>query len=187
MTTSLPVLIEKAPPVARRSFTVPEFDLGPVVPVQFYDLLRRSAFLDGETRLVFAVLEDAVRTYLRERDSRQRSGREEFAEVAQWFEASSGSVPLSFEYVCEVLEIDAVSFRSQLRSLQGDVLPTKQLRSVGRRQVIRTARYVRKRSVGTLRLKNRELHGCAPSASASAAPPRSSRPESEPSPPAHRA
>ena len=30
------------------------------MPVQFYDLIRRSAFLDGETRLVFAVLEDAI-------------------------------------------------------------------------------------------------------------------------------
>ena len=52
------------------------FEMGPVVPVQFYDLIRRSAFLDGETRLVFAVLEDAVRTYLRLRDSSRRRGRD---------------------------------------------------------------------------------------------------------------
>jgi hypothetical protein len=146
MTTSLQVRIEKAPSASRRSFPVPEFEMGAVVPVQFYDLLRRSAFLDGETRLVFAVLEDAVRTYLRERDSRQHSGRAEFAEVARWFEASAGTVPMSFEYVCEVLEIDPVSFRRQLRSMQGDALPTKQLRSVGRRQRVRSARYTGKRS-----------------------------------------
>ncbi len=41
---------------------VPGFEPDFMVPVQFYDLIRRSAFLDGETRLVFAVLEDAVRT-----------------------------------------------------------------------------------------------------------------------------
>ena len=80
------------------------FEMGPVVPVQFYDLIRRSAFLDGETRLVFAVLEDAVRTYLRLRDSHRRRERVEFAEVAGWFEARTGSLPFSFYYICEVLE-----------------------------------------------------------------------------------
>ncbi len=124
----------------------PEYELGTVVPVQFYDLIRRSAFLDGETRLVFAVLEDAVRTYLRLRDSRRRTDRIEFAEVARWFEARTGVVPFSFEYVCEVLEINPASLRSQMRTLRADVLPMKQLRSVGRRQRVRSIRYAKRRS-----------------------------------------
>jgi hypothetical protein len=115
-----------------------------VVPVQFYDLIRRSAFLDGETRLVFAVLEDAVRTYLRVRDSHRRRDRVEFAEVARWFEARTGAVPFSFEYVCEVLGLEPGLFRKQLRVVQPHVLPTKQLRSVGRRQRVRSIRYAKK-------------------------------------------
>ena len=75
----------------RHSSPGPEYELGTVVPVQFYDLIRRSAFLDGERRLVFAVLEDAVRTYLRLRDSRRRADRIEFAEVARWFRSKNGS------------------------------------------------------------------------------------------------
>src|SRR5580658_2942784 len=122
----------------------PEHELGTVVPVQFYDLIRRSAFLDGETRLVFAVLEDAVRTYLRVRDSHRRRDRVEFAEVARWFEAPTGAVPFSFGYVCEVLELIPGLFRKQLRVVQPNVLPTKQLRSVGRRQRVRSIRYARK-------------------------------------------
>jgi hypothetical protein len=124
----------------------PEHELGTVVPVQFYDLIRRSAFLDGETRLVFAVLEDAVRTYLRLRDSRRRADRVEFAEVARWFEARTGAVPFSFEYVCEVIEINPASLRSQMRTLDAGVLPMKQLRSVGRRQRVRSIRYAKRRS-----------------------------------------
>ena len=136
------------PVLADRTETVTGavFEMGPVVPAQFYDLIRRSAFLDGETRLVFAVLEDAVRTYLRLRDSSRRRDRIEFAEVARWFEARTGSVPFSFDYICEVLELEPESFRRQLRILPHDALPTKQIRSVGRRQRVQTKRYARKRS-----------------------------------------
>lgn len=129
---------------SHRPQSVPAIEMDFVVPVQFYDLIRRSAFLDGETRLVFAVLEDAVRTYLRVRDSHRRRDRVEFAEVARWFEARTGGVPFSFEYVCEVLELEPGLFRKQLRVVQPHVLPTKQLRSVGRRQRVRSIRYTKK-------------------------------------------
>src|SRR5277367_3467323 len=102
---------------SHRSLSAPGFETDFVVPVQFYDLIRRSAFLDGETRLVFAVLEDAVRTYLRLRDSSRRRDRIEFAEVERWFEVRTGNVPFSFYYICEVLELEAESFRRQLRVL----------------------------------------------------------------------
>jgi hypothetical protein len=122
------------------------FEVGPVLPVQFYDLVRRCAFLDGETRLVFAILEDAVRTYLRLRDSRPRRDRIEFAEVARWFAARTGSVPFSFDYVCEVLELEPELFRRRLQSVPAHAMPTKQLRSVGRRRRIQSDRYAKKRS-----------------------------------------
>ncbi|MFZ0676717.1 hypothetical protein [Candidatus Binatus sp.] len=131
---------------SQRSLSVHGFETDFVVPVQFYDLIRRSAFLDGETRLVFAVLEDAVRTYVRLRDSCRRRDRVEFTEVARWFEARTGVVPFSFEYVCEVLELEPGSFRKQLRIVQPHVLPMKQLRSVGRHQRVRSTRYAEKRS-----------------------------------------
>jgi hypothetical protein len=92
-----------------------------LVPVQFFDLTRRRSMLDGETRLVFAVLEDAVRCY---------------------------HSPFSFEYVCDVLGIEPASLRSRLGLLSVNDLPTKQMRSVGRRQVVRAGRSSRKRSNG---------------------------------------
>jgi hypothetical protein len=131
---------------SHRSLSVHEFETDFVVPVQFYDLIRRSAFLDGETRLVFAVLEDAVRTYLRQRSCLGRTGRAEFQEVARWFEARNVSAPFSFEYVCEVLELEPESFWRRLRMVQAHALPMKQLRSVGRRQRVGSTRYVEKRS-----------------------------------------
>jgi hypothetical protein len=149
MTERLEARSEKLLPIDRTQSNGrgPVFEMGSVMPVQFYDLIRRSAFLDGETRLVFALLEDAVRSYLRQRNSRRRQDRLEFAEVARWFEAGTDSVPFSFNYVCEVLDLEPESFRRRLRSLpQHASLPTKQLRSIGRRQRVQTIRYARKHS-----------------------------------------
>ena len=118
-----------------------------LVPVQFYDLTRRRGSLDGETRLVFAVLEDAVRCYVKNVNSTRRSDREQFDEVSAWFEArDAGRTPFSFESVCDVLGIEPGTLRKQLKNLTPRDLPTKQLRSVGRRQVVRAGRSARKRA-----------------------------------------
>jgi hypothetical protein len=120
-----------------------------LVPVQFYDLTRRRSMLDGETRLVVAVLEDAVRCYVKTGNSSRRCDREQFDEVQRWFHAEAGiHIPFSFEYVCDVLGIEPTSLRAQLGSLSAADLPTKQMRSVGRRQVVRAGRSSRKRSAG---------------------------------------
>jgi hypothetical protein len=124
-----------------------------LVPVQFFDLTRRRATLDGETRLVFAVLEDAVRCYVKTVNSSRRSDREQFEEVQQWFRAEArGHSPFSFEYICDVLEIEPAALRERLGSMSVKDLPTKQMRSVGRRQVVRSGRSSRKRSA-------RGIHG----------------------------
>jgi len=120
-----------------------------LVPVQFFDLTRRRSMLDGETRLVFAVLEDAVRCYVKTVNSARRCDREQYDEVQRWFQAEAGiHSPFSFEYVCDVLGIEPASLRSRLGLLSVDDLPTKQMRSVGRRQVVRAGRSSRKRSSG---------------------------------------
>jgi hypothetical protein len=117
-----------------------------LVPVQFFDLTRRRSALDGETRLVFAVLEDAIRCYVKTVNSSRRCEREQFDEVNRWFHADAGiRSPFSFEYVCDVLGIEPAALRSRLGLLSADDLPTKQMRSVGRRQVVRARRSSRKR------------------------------------------
>ncbi len=120
-----------------------------LVPIQFFDLTRRRSMLDGETRLVFAVLEDAVRCYVKTLNSSRRCDREQFDEVERWFHAEAGiHSPFSFEYVCDVLGIEPTSLRARLGLMSVKDLPTKQMRSVGRRQVVRAGRSSRKRSAG---------------------------------------
>jgi hypothetical protein len=118
-----------------------------LVPVQFFDLTRRRSMLDGETRLLFAVLEDAVRCYVKTLNSPRRCDREQFDEVQHWFNSEAGCrSPFSFEYVCDVLTIEPETLRRRLSFLSVKDLPTKQMRSVGRRQVVRAGRSSRKRS-----------------------------------------
>jgi hypothetical protein len=117
-----------------------------LVPVQYFDLTRRRSNLDGETRLVFAVLEDAVRCYVKSINSSRPGDRAQFAEVQRWFHAEPGThSPFSFEYVCDVLGIEPAALRERLGLMSTDDLPTKQMRSVGRRQVVRSGRASRKR------------------------------------------
>ncbi len=117
-----------------------------LVPVQFFDLTRRRSNLDGETRLVYAVLEDAVRCYVKSINSSRPADRAQFAEVQRWFHAEPGThSPFSFEYVCDVLGIEPAALRERLGLMSTDDLPTKQMRSVGRRQVVRSGRASRKR------------------------------------------
>ncbi len=118
-----------------------------LVPVQFFDLTRRRSMIDGETRLLFAVLEDAVRCYVKTANSPRRCDREQFDEVQRWFHAEAGThSPFSFEYVCDVLGIEPTALRERLGLINVEDLPTKQMRSVGRRQVVRAGRSSRKRS-----------------------------------------
>lgn len=124
-----------------------------LVPAQFYDLTRRRSGLDGETRLVFAVLEDAVRCYVKNAGAIHGLRRALFDEVQGWFQARTAVPgPFSFAYVCDVLEVDPDYLRAHLASLGPDDLPTKQMRSVGRRHVVRSGR----RSSGRNRARTRE-------------------------------
>ena len=112
-----------------------------LVPTQYYDLMRRRTGLDAETRLVFAVLEDAVRCYVKNINATGRSQRMVFREVADWFESEYGlRNPFSFTHICDVLGIEPDYLRSQLKKLRPGDLPTKQMRSVGRRHVVRPGR-----------------------------------------------
>jgi hypothetical protein len=112
-----------------------------LVPAQFYDLTRRRASLDGETRLVFAILEDAVRIFVKNSTAQRGYRRALFHEVAQWFETADGPQhPFTFSYVCDVLGVNPDYLLGCIRSLRAEDLPTKQMRSVGRRHVVRAGR-----------------------------------------------
>ncbi len=94
-----------------------------MLPVQFYELMRRRHELEGEKLLMFAVLEDGIQTYMKHFNSPTRRGQNRFREAAEWIERVDKQWLFSFDNVCEALDIDPEYMRRGLRrwaSMQRD-------------------------------------------------------------------
>src|SRR5215467_6941749 len=82
-----------------------------VLPGQYYDIVGRWQWHDGEYRLAFAVLADAVATFYRYKGAKSRKGRLLFEEVRLWIHSRSGNGVFAYRNLCELLGInpDALS------------------------------------------------------------------------------
>ncbi|HZC46411.1 MAG TPA: hypothetical protein VE243_08035, partial [Candidatus Acidoferrum sp.] len=85
-------------------------DTGLLLPGQYADLVRRNHVIEGELKLLLAVLEDAIRCYFRNANSKDGERRRDFIEVRSWFEggisgARRGDI-FSFENLCAALGIE---------------------------------------------------------------------------------
>ncbi|HLH77540.1 MAG TPA: hypothetical protein VKV28_12095 [Candidatus Binataceae bacterium] len=103
--------------VARLDELLPvNFEGGIVLPEQYYDLYGRGTCSnDGEHRLAFAVLADAVACYLKYREARSRKARLRFDEVAYWMRSPSRQGIYSYLNLCDLLGIEG---RQLLRALE---------------------------------------------------------------------
>jgi len=90
-----------------------------ILPVQFAELLQRSAERTPELRLMAAVLEDAIRTFCRCSGSPGVRRQRLFRGTADWFELSDVSWPFSFENICDALALAPGWVRALLRRWQG--------------------------------------------------------------------
>ncbi len=77
-----------------------------VLPGQYYDIVGRRRWQDGEYRLAFAVLADAVACYYKYRHARSRKGRLLFEEVRLWMHSRTANGVFAFRNLCEILGID---------------------------------------------------------------------------------
>ncbi|HLY37387.1 MAG TPA: hypothetical protein VKU61_05085 [Candidatus Binatia bacterium] len=87
-----------------------------LLPSQYFDRVRqRTRAGDGERRLMAAVLEDAVRIYLKHAGG-PGERNELFRETETWFEERGADRLYAFENVCAVLDLDADYLRRGLRA-----------------------------------------------------------------------
>jgi hypothetical protein len=108
-------------------------DYDPLLPVQYYERLASRHTPSGELRLFFAILEDALRCYVRAKNCQSGAKRAEFNDARAWFYARGTPDVFSFESVCSFLGIDASWLRARLESLESTDLPLKQFRTQRRR------------------------------------------------------
>jgi hypothetical protein len=72
---------------------------------QYFELLRRKIYLEGEKKLLFAVLEDAVNCFQKQVAARNRRGKRLFGEAEEWIMHGNDEGVFSFNVVCELLEL----------------------------------------------------------------------------------
>jgi hypothetical protein len=87
-----------------------------VLPSQFFTGGRSRGRFEGERRLLFALLEDAIQIYCKQMVRGGRRNRRLLRETEQWIESTDRRWVFSFERVCEALELDASYLRRGLRS-----------------------------------------------------------------------
>jgi hypothetical protein len=104
-------------------------DAGLLLPGQYADLVRRNHVIEGELKLLLAVLEDAIRCYLRNLNAKDGERRRDFIEVKHWFEGSRvggrRADIFSFENLCAALGIEPRYLLDRLRILTIGDLPSR--------------------------------------------------------------
>ena len=85
-----------------------------VLPSQYFSLPAVDASLQAEKRLMLAVLEDAVGTFQKYVNARERTGQRLFAEVEDWFAADEVEWPYSFVNISQALGLDPEYLRTGL-------------------------------------------------------------------------
>ena len=87
-----------------------------ILPGQYADARRPRREPCGPRRLMLAVLEEAMATYGKHRNARDRVGGSRFAEAQAWFDSTDTRSLFAFEHICDTLGIDADYVRRGLRT-----------------------------------------------------------------------
>ena len=87
----------------------------PVLRFEYYATRTHNA-LDGERALMFAVLVDALDTYVKTRNAKGHRRRAEFNEVDSWIRSRTTCSPFAFESICDSLGFNPDAIRFSLKS-----------------------------------------------------------------------
>ena len=84
------------------------------LPSQFYGSAGLSRKLEGEKRLMIAILKDAVECLEKYRGSRSSAGRCLYQSALEWVEDNSTEWLFSFTNICDLLGFDPAYMRRVL-------------------------------------------------------------------------
>ena len=84
------------------------------LPSQFYGSGGLSRKLEGEKRLMIAILKDAVECLEKYRDARNGIGRSQYQNAIEWVEDTGTEWLFSFTNICDLLGFDPHYMREVL-------------------------------------------------------------------------
>jgi hypothetical protein len=97
------------------------------LPAQFYGTGGLSRQLDGERRLMIAILKDAVECLDKYRDARSGPARGQYQNALTWVQNKDTQWLFSFTNICDLLGFDPDYLREMLLKREGKY--TKPVRS----------------------------------------------------------
>ncbi len=98
-----------------------------VLPDQFFASLREKGFVEGEKRLMAAVLADAVDCYMKQAFSSDPRGQQLFRDAEAWlFPEEPSRWFFSFVNICDVLGLEPDYLQHGLREWRQRRVPTLQ-------------------------------------------------------------
>jgi len=95
------------------------FEPDTLLPIQYFEAMRRKHLLEGEKRLILSVLEDAVECFMKCIDSPTNKGQRLFREAEEWINLEDKHWVFSFDNVCDMLDINPEYMRRGLRGWKG--------------------------------------------------------------------
>jgi hypothetical protein len=91
------------------------FEPDTLLPIQYFEAMRKKHLLEGEKRLILSVLEDAVECYMKCIEAATSKGQRLFRDADEWINHQDKRWVFSFDNVCEMLDIDPEYMRLGLR------------------------------------------------------------------------
>jgi|SRR5438874_11405583 len=91
------------------------FEPDTLLPIQYFEAMRKKHLLEGEKRLILSVLEDAVECFMKCIDSPTSKGQRLFRDADEWINLEDKHWVFSFDNVCDMLDINPEYMRRGLR------------------------------------------------------------------------
>lgn len=106
------------------------FEPDTLLPIQYFEAMRRKHLLEGEKRLILSVLEDGIECFMKYLNSPTNKGQKLFRDAEEWINLQDKHWIFSFDNVCDMLDINPDYMRSGLQSWK-----QKKLASIANAQV----------------------------------------------------
>ncbi len=91
------------------------FEPDTLLPVQYFEAMRKKHLLEGEKRLILSVLEDAIECFMKCIDAPTSKGQRLFRDADEWIAHEDKRWVFSFDNVCDMLDINPEYMRMGLR------------------------------------------------------------------------
>ena len=115
-----------------------------------YQSVFLSRQMSPEKRLILAILDDAVQSFVGTMRPRSPKERREFQEAQMWIMEANSDRIFSFDFICDQLGLDPDHLRGGLQKLKAEVYNARRSRSAGANRFPRARTALRR---AALRLK----------------------------------